>query len=140
MHKPLTKALLLPMDRVSANERSLANHLALVAFRSGHGNGHLVNELMRVVYLSWFLQRAGFGTCPAEQFKIAECAVEATLADAHESGDWQLPAETIVDFEALLALYDAQLASAPLHEVLAAEQKLRAFLAGTSSSPIHVNT
>ncbi|MBK3814762.1 MULTISPECIES: hypothetical protein [Paraburkholderia] len=95
---------------------------------------------MRTVYLSLFLQRAGYGTCPTEQFKIAECAVEATLAHAHESGEWRLPAETIVDFEALLALYDAQLARAPLHEVLAAEQKLRAFLAGTSSSPIQVNT
>lgn len=128
------------MDRASASEQSLAHHLALVACRSGHGNGYLVNELMRVVYLSWFLQRAGYGACPIEQFRIAEYAVEATLAHAQESGEWQLPAETIVDFEALLALYDAQLARAPLHEVLAAEQKLRAFLAGTSSSPIRVNT
>ena len=50
-HKPLTRALLLPMDRASANKQSLANHLALVACRSGHGNGHLINELMRAVYL-----------------------------------------------------------------------------------------
>ncbi|MFM0619687.1 hypothetical protein PQR37_37130 [Paraburkholderia nemoris] len=140
VHKPLTKALLLPMDRASANEQSLAHHLALVACRSGHGNGHLVNELMRVVYLSWFLQRAGYGTCPPEQFKIAEYAVEATLAHAHKSGEWQLPAETIVDFEMLLALYDAQLASAPLHEVIAAEQKLRAFMTRRSSSPIPMST
>jgi hypothetical protein len=117
------------MDRASASEQSLANHLALVACRSGHGNGHLVNELMRVVYLSWFLQRVGYGTCPAEQFKIAEYAVEATLSHAHESGEWRLPVDAIVDFETLLALHDSQLVSAPLHEVLAAEQKLRAFLA-----------
>ena len=56
------------------------------ACRSGHGNGHLVNELMRTVYLSWFLQRAGYGNYPVEQFKIAECAVEATLAHAQETG------------------------------------------------------
>ncbi|MFL9935071.1 hypothetical protein P0D88_39470 [Paraburkholderia sp. RL18-103-BIB-C] len=124
------------MDRASASERSLANHLALVACRSGHGNGHLVNELMRSVYLSWFLRRAGYGTIPVEQFKIAEYAVEATLSHAQECGEWLLPAERIVNFEALLALYDSQLASAPLHEVLAAEQKLRAFLAGNASSSI----
>jgi hypothetical protein len=128
------------MDRASAGEQSLASHLALVACRSGHGNGHLVNELMRVVYLGWFLQRAGYGNCPAGQFRIAEYAVEATLAHAHECGEWRLPEEAIADFEVLLALYDSQLASAPLHEVLAAEQKLRAFLAGTSSSPIVVST
>ncbi|HEX7906684.1 MAG TPA: hypothetical protein VF534_01145 [Paraburkholderia sp.] len=94
---------------------------------------------MRAVYLGWFLQRAGYGTCPVAQFRIAEYAVEATLARAHECGEWRLPDETIVDFEALLALYDSQLTRAPLHEVLAAEQKLRAFLAGTSRSPIPVD-
>jgi hypothetical protein len=88
------------------------------------------------VYLSWFLQRAGYGTCPNEHFKIAEYAVEATLAQAHDTGEWQLPADTIEDFETLLALYDSQLASAPLHAVLEAEQRLGAFLAGTSRSPI----
>ena len=51
--------------------------------------------------------------------KVAEYAVEATLSHAHERGEWRLPVETIVDFEALLALHDSQLASAPLHEVLA---------------------
>jgi hypothetical protein len=124
------------MDRALASEQSLSNHLALVACRTGHGNSHLVNELMRVVYLSWFLRRAGYGACPDEHFKIAEFAVEATLREAHESGKWQLPANTVEDFETLLALYDGQLASAPLHAVLEAEQRLRTFLGGTASSPI----
>jgi hypothetical protein len=95
---------------------------------------------MRAVYLSWFLQRAGYGHCPAEQFKIAEYAVEATLAHAQETGRWQIPSDTVVDFEALLTLYDSQLASAPLHAVLEAEQKLRTFLGGTSGSPIPLST
>lgn len=124
------------MDQASANEQSLANHLALVACRSGRGNGHLVNELMRAVYLGWFLQRAGYGNYPVEQFKIVEYAVESTLTRAHETGEWQIPPDTIVDFEALLALYDSQLASVPLHKILEAEQRLRDFLAGTTTSPI----
>ncbi|WP_244179546.1 hypothetical protein [Paraburkholderia aspalathi] len=99
-----------------------------------------MNELMHAVYLSWFLQRAGYGNNPVEQFKIAECAVEATLAQAQETGGWQIPSDTVVDFEALLALYDSQLASAPLHAVLEAEQKLRTFLGGTSASPIPLRT
>ncbi|WP_458026109.1 hypothetical protein [Paraburkholderia caledonica] len=67
---------------------------------------------------------------------VLENAVEATPAHAHEYGEWRLPDEVIDDFEALLALYDSQLASAPLREVLTAEQKLRAFLDGNASSPI----
>jgi hypothetical protein len=66
------------MDRASASSQSLSVHLALAACRNGHGNSHLVNKLMRAVYLSWFLQRAGYGTCPEEQLKVAECAVEVT--------------------------------------------------------------
>ncbi|MFL9869880.1 hypothetical protein PQR67_37445 [Paraburkholderia fungorum] len=129
----------MPLDRAAASEQSLAHHLALVACRSGHGNGHLINALMRVVYLGWFLQRAGYGNCPEEQFRIAELAVETTLARVREYGEWRLPDEAIADFEVLLALYDSQLAIAPLHEVLAAEQKLRAFLAGSARSPIPVS-
>jgi hypothetical protein len=110
------------MDRASASERSLSCHLALVACRDGHGNSHLVNELMRAVYLSWYLERAGYGNQPVEQFKLAEYAVENTLAHAHETGEWQLASEVISDFEALLTLYDAQLAKAPLHEVFEVNQ------------------
>jgi hypothetical protein len=110
------------MDRASASERSLSCHLALVACRDGHGNSHLVNELMRAVYLSWYLERAGYGNQPVEQYKLAEYAVENTLAHAHETGEWQLASEVISDFEALLTLYDAQLAKAPLHEVFEVNQ------------------
>ena len=137
--KPLTKTLLLPMDRSSASQRSLLCHLALVACRDGHGNSHLINELMHAVYLSWYLQRAGYGNLPPEQFKIAEYAVENTLAHAHETGKWRIAPDVISDFETLLSLYDAQLASARLHEVLEAERQLRCFLTGKSDSPISMS-
>ena len=71
-----------------------------------------------------------------EQFKIAEYVVENTLAHAHETGEWRLASEVISDFEALLTLYDAQLARAPLHEVFETERQLRVFLTGTDHSPI----
>jgi hypothetical protein len=137
--KPLTKTLLLPMDRSSASQRSLSCHLALAACRDGHGNSHLIKELMHAVYLSWYLQRAGYGNLPPEQFKIAEYAVENTLAHAHETGEWRIAPDVISDFETLLSLYDAQLASARLHEVLEAERQLRCFLTGKRDSPISMS-
>lgn len=127
------------MDRSSASQRSLSCHLALAACRDGHGNSHLINELMHAVYLSWYLQRAGYGNLPSEQFKIAENAVENTLAHAHETGKWRIASDVISDFETLLSLYDAQLASARLHEVLEAERHLRCFLTGKSDSPISMS-
>jgi hypothetical protein len=62
--------------------------------------------------------------------------VEAALELAHVSGEWVLAEDTVPVFERLLALHDSQLASAPLHKVIDAEQRLRHFLAGTASSPV----
>jgi hypothetical protein len=92
------------MDQSSASERSLSFHLRLVACRSGRGNNDLITELMRAVYLTWYLQRAGYGHLPVEQLKIAEYAAESTFAHAHETGEWRPDPDMLEDFEALLAL------------------------------------
>ncbi|MGF6408922.1 hypothetical protein [Paraburkholderia sp. MM5482-R1] len=64
--------------------------------------------------------------------------MEVALAHAYGTGEWRLTPDVIGDFEKLIALYDAQLARAPLHAVRHAEEQLRDFLAGTESSPIVV--
>lgn len=124
------------MDVASAREQSLSYHLALATCRSGHGNNYLFNELMRTVYVAWFLQQAGYGDEPLELYKLAEYAVEAALTLAHESGEWLLADDALPVFEKLLALHDSQLAVAPLHKVVDAERRLARFLHGTASSPI----
>ncbi|MBC8749482.1 MULTISPECIES: hypothetical protein [Paraburkholderia] len=124
------------MDQASVQKQSLASHLALVACRDGHGNGHLFNELMRTVYLAWFLQQDGYGSEPAGRFKAAEYAVEAALELAHAADRWVLGEDAVPVFESLLALHDAQLATVPLHKITSAERRLRQFLAGTASSPV----
>jgi hypothetical protein len=128
--------MLLPMEQASAREQSLFSHLALAACRDGHGNSHLFNELMRTVYVAWFLQQDGYGSEPVGRFKAAELAVEAALELAHVSNEWVLAEDSVPAFEALLALHDAQLGTAPLHKVIEAERRLRQFLAGTANSPV----
>jgi hypothetical protein len=128
--------MLLPMDQASAREQSLTSHLALVACCDGHGNGHLFNQLMRTVYLAWFLQQDGYGSEPAGRFKAAEYAVEVALELAHTANVWVLAKDAVPAFESLLALHDAQLATVPLHKIINAERRLRQFLAGTARSPV----
>jgi hypothetical protein len=128
--------MLLPMDRTSAREQSLSYHLALVACRTGHGNGHQFNEIMRTVYIAWFLQQDGYGSEPVDAFKAAEYAVEAALELAHVTGEYVLAEDATPAFEKLLALHDAQLDVAPLHKVIDAAGRLRQFLLGTAPSPI----
>jgi len=88
--KTLSKSSLLPMSVQSARELSLAHHLALAACRSDSGNRHQINELVRSVYLAYFLQRMGFGDMPFECYKHAEAAFENALAVAAKSARWMI--------------------------------------------------
>jgi hypothetical protein len=135
-HKPLSKALLLPMDRASVRELSLAHHLALAACRRDGGNQHLINELARAVYMSYFLQLAGFGSLPVHTYHDAERALESALARAAKVDGWKLADDESSLFEVILALHDEQLASAPMHRVVDAEKRLRAFVMGSTPSPL----
>ena len=124
------------MPAQSAREMSLAHHLALAACRSDSGNRHQINELVRSVYMAYYLQRLGFGGMPFECYERAEAAFENALAVAAKCGKWIISERDAPVIERLLALHDQQLSEAPMHRVAEAEKQLRQFLAGTSISPL----
>jgi hypothetical protein len=136
IRKPLSKSLLLPMAAHSAREMSLAHHLALAACRGDSGNRHQINELVRSVYMAYFLQRMGFGEASFECYEHAEAAFENALAVAAKSAQWIISEQDAPVIGRLLALHDQQLSAAPMHRVVEAEKQLRQFLAGTSVSPL----
>lgn len=53
--KSLTKDLLLPLPIARVRALSLENHLALAAMRSGYGSVDVMSNLIRVVYLAYFI-------------------------------------------------------------------------------------
>jgi hypothetical protein len=134
--KPLSKSLLLPMAAQSARKMSLAHHLALAACRGDSGNRHQINELVRSVYMAYYLQRMGFGELPFECYEHAEAAFENALAVATKSAKWIISEQDAPVIERVLALHDQQLSEAPMHRVVEAEKQLRQFLAGTGASPL----
>jgi hypothetical protein len=134
--KPLSKSLLLPIAAQSARDMSLAHHLALAACRGDSGNRHQINELVRSVYMAYFLQRMGFGEAPFECYEHAEAAFENALSVAAKSAQWVISEQDAPAIERLLALHDQQLSEAPMHRVVEAERRLRQFLAGTGASPL----
>src|SRR5215469_5178305 len=77
--KPLTKAMLLPMPESAAREISLVNHWTFVACRSGAGSAYLFNDLIRMVYLAYYVQDAGFGDTDLTIYARAEAAMERVL-------------------------------------------------------------
>jgi hypothetical protein len=136
IRKPLTKSALLPMPAQSARELSLAHHLALAACRGDRANRHQINELVRSVYMAYYLQRMGFGEVPFECYEQAEAAFENALAVAEKCAQWIISEQDAPVIERLLTLHDQQLSEAPMHRVVEAERQLRQFLAGTGVSPL----
>ncbi len=56
--KPLTKNMLLPLPVERVRALSLENHLFLAAIRDGHGTENVAMNLLRVLYLAWFMRDA----------------------------------------------------------------------------------
>jgi hypothetical protein len=124
------------MAAPSAREMSLAHHLALAACRGERASRHQINELVRSVYMAYFLQRMGFGEVPFECYEHAEAALENAFAVAAKCAKWKISEQDAPVIERLLALHDQQLGEAPMHRVVEAEEQLRQFVAGTDVSPL----
>ncbi|WP_172172388.1 hypothetical protein [Paraburkholderia elongata] len=128
--------MLLPMTRQAASDISLANHLALAVCRKGQGNAHLINELNRVVYLTYYLQEAGFGSAPVDLYRRAEAALDQAGGRAQCDGVWQVSAEVASMLEEILAIHDQQLTAAATRHVIEAKARFSRFIKGDLRSPV----
>ena len=128
--------MLLPMPANAAREISLVNHLNFAACRSGAGSAYLFNELIRMIYLAYYVQDAGFGDTDLIIYARAEAAMERVLERAKDSRAWTLDANEIPLFEAILRESDRQLASAPRHVHLGARYRLDCFVTSERASPL----
>lgn len=96
---------------------------------------HLV-ELASVMYVSWFLQRAGHGDLPLDEFRFAEQYMEIANRRGALENVWRLDDDGYPFFEHILLLHDRQLDMAPAYAVIEAEGELRAFISSTAPSPL----
>jgi hypothetical protein len=128
--------MLLPMPDCAAREISLANHLGFVACRSGAGSAYLFNELIRLVYLSFYVQDAGFGDTDLMIYARVEAAIERGLERAESGRAWMLDAEDLPLFEAVLRESDRQLVHAPRHIHIGARERLERFATSGRASPL----
>lgn len=124
----LNKKLLLPVDRTFATKLCLTHHLSLAACREDAGSDFLMSQLVRSLYMTYFLWRDGFGKAMPQLFEDAEGALEASLNKGRNSGVWRMDAECVEVIGKVLLIHDDQLAAAPLHRVLDAEANVYGFL------------
>lgn len=74
--------MLLPLPESASRELALANHLTFVACKGTAGSTYLVNELVRMVYLTLYIQDAGYGDTDLLVYARAEAALERCLPPA----------------------------------------------------------
>jgi hypothetical protein len=133
-HKALSKSMLLPLPAKVAAEISLANHLALAVCKRGEGNDHLLNELLRIVHVGYFLEQAATGDVAGGLYKEAKFGLEAALKTGHLEMTWRVDAALGSILEQVLARFDGRLENAATLIHLDARNRLDRFIAGENQS------
>lgn len=113
----------------------MRHHLALAALKAGGGNAHLLTDLIRVVYITWYLQQAGFGATDPGLYGDAERALVRCAVGAAEKNVWQLDHVDVPVLERMLALHDWQLERAPLGAMVEVQKRLTRFFQSGRKTP-----
>ena len=132
--KPLSKTMLLPHTAGYVGELVLHNHVALAAFRAGKGNGNLLAELAKALYLAWYLQEAGFDAADRELYLEAERILDNAASNASK-GIWCIEPAECGPVTRILDLHERQLSSAPVYAVSEAQARLLRFGISSRRSP-----
>ncbi|MDN8069006.1 MULTISPECIES: hypothetical protein [Burkholderia cepacia complex] len=127
--------MLLPLPASATSMCSLKFHACLTTVRVGFGNAEHPVELARVMYIAYLLQRKGYSTQPVERFHEAEDAMECVNRLGLETGTCRLDDAAYPRFAELMTLHDRQLADAPAHVIMAAEDELMRFIGSTALHP-----
>ncbi|WP_431823016.1 hypothetical protein [Burkholderia sp. F1] len=120
--------MLLQLPAGYIRQLSLANHLALVGCCSEASLRHSLNELIRVVYLSYFLWEAGYAQAQAVLFLDAERALDDAVLRAMETGIWRLVDDEADILKLIVAVHDDQLATVTGRAYVEARHRLEALL------------
>jgi hypothetical protein len=135
-HGSLSKALLLPLPESAVREASLARHLSWAACKKEAGSAYLVNEMVRLVYLTFYVQDAGYGDTDLRVYVQAEAALERCLERAERESVWRFEPDDAPLFEAILRQGDRQLDGVPTYVYMDACERLDRFAVSGRRSPL----
>jgi hypothetical protein len=102
---------------------SLRNHLCFSALRTEHGTAFHLGTIVRTMFASYFLFDAGFGIGDLSTFAEVDLRLGETLLNAQPQRPWSLTAAAITPVSSLLKLYDSQLQTAPVNDLLIAHKR-----------------
>jgi hypothetical protein len=120
--------MLLPAAVASIEQLSLQAHLALHALSLGAGSKPLLVELYRVIYMSWFLREAGVGDAQTPLYTRSDKVLENVAIRAAREGIWRIPDADVSVLQHMLAIYDTQIAKAPMFLMQRCQRQLQTHL------------
>lgn len=112
---------------------SLRNHLCFHALRTEHGTAFHLGTIVRTMFASFYLFDAGFGKGELSVFSTADVMLGELALRARANTGWSMKSDLVPVTARLLELYDNQLQTAPLDELVAAHQRAE----GNFSAPPH---
>ncbi|WP_224017479.1 hypothetical protein [Paraburkholderia tropica] len=125
-----------PLDEKTATEMALAHHLTFAACQGWAGTTRLVSELVRMVYLTFYVQCEGYGNTDIARFADAEAALENCILRAGEDDVCRISPGERALVEPILRQADTQLFLAPRLALIEAYKQLDRFLRNSNESPL----
>jgi len=125
MELRIRKASREPTGSLSATaliDLSLRNHLSLNALSSGHGVAMHLGTIVRTMFASFYLFEAGFGGGHTSIYADADTWLGELAKSQNVESGYNLEPHAVRATARLLELYDSQLETAPLDNLIEALQ------------------
>jgi hypothetical protein len=120
-----SKAMMQPMVPAKAGEISLDYHMTLEALRSGVGNQYHVGSMAQAIYMAMLLNQRGFGAAMPDLFRDAEEVILRCRQAGLDTGACIVDPDAYALLGQILTLFDQQLATAPVRELISVNAKLK---------------
>ncbi|SIT51377.1 conserved hypothetical protein [Paraburkholderia piptadeniae] len=111
------------LSNAALTDLSLRNHLSLNALSSKHGAAFHLGSVVRTMFASFYLFDAGFGDGNLSIYTDADSSLRELATSRNIESSYRLGSHAVQATARLLELYDSQLQTAPLDELIAAHQR-----------------
>ncbi|WP_227792112.1 hypothetical protein [Burkholderia sp. BE17] len=98
--------MLLPLSTQKVRALSLENHLAFATVRAGRGDSEQIINLLRIVYLAFYLRDETAYGANLDLYRLAEAALDACVERAEAGEEWLLVDHEQVVIERLLTVHE----------------------------------
>ncbi|WP_154678052.1 hypothetical protein [Paraburkholderia nodosa] len=111
------------LSNATLTDLSLRNHLSLNALSSENGAAFHLGTIVRTMFASFYLFDAGFGDGDLSVYTDADTSLGELATSRSLESSYRLEPHAVQATARLLELYDSQIQTAPLDELISAHAR-----------------